>query len=51
MAALAEKAAGLPDVRREKIEALQRALDDGSYQVDARQLAKKILEFEDAFAG
>ena len=47
VAALADKAAGLPDVRREKVEALRRSLDDGVYRVDPRHVARKILEFED----
>ncbi len=49
IASLGEKAAGLPDVRREKVEAIRQTLEDGLYEVDARMLAGKILEFEDGF--
>ena len=36
----------LPDVRADKVRAVQKALADGTYKVDARQLARQILEFE-----
>ncbi len=39
------KAAGeLPEVRPERVESLRRLLDAGTYRVDARLLARKMLE-------
>ena len=49
VAALADKAAGLPDVRRDKVDAIRQELEDNIYQVDPRKLANAILEFEDVF--
>ncbi len=46
IAGLKQAAQQLPDVRAERVQELQRALSDGTYRVDARQLAEKILEFE-----
>ncbi|MBI5057032.1 MAG: flagellar biosynthesis anti-sigma factor FlgM [Nitrospirae bacterium] len=34
----------LPDVRTEKVDALKQALDTGTYNIDARKIAQKILE-------
>ncbi len=34
----------LPDIRTEKIEALKKAIESGSYTVDSLKLAEKILE-------
>ncbi len=34
----------LPDVRTEKIDALKKAIESGSYTVDSLKLAEKILE-------
>ena len=46
IAALARSVDGLPEVRQERIEALRKQVREGSYQVDARQVAQAILEFE-----
>jgi negative regulator of flagellin synthesis FlgM len=48
VAALERLAAELPDVRAERLDALRRALADGTYRVDARQVARALLELEDA---
>jgi negative regulator of flagellin synthesis FlgM len=47
MSSLAAAAGRLPEVRQERVEALRRAIEDGSYQVDPRALARSILELED----
>jgi negative regulator of flagellin synthesis FlgM len=49
--ALFEAATALPDVRADRVDALRRALDEGTYTVDARKLAQAILEFEDDLRG
>ena len=46
---LGKAAAVLPDVRTGKVEAVRQSIEDGVYEVDARLLAGKILEFEDGF--
>jgi flagellar biosynthesis anti-sigma factor FlgM len=48
IAELSEKAAGMPDVRREKVEAIRQSLEEGVYEVDPRLLAKAMVGFEDA---
>lgn len=35
--------ANSPDIRQEKVEALRRAIQDGTYQVDADKIAERIL--------
>jgi flagellar biosynthesis anti-sigma factor FlgM len=49
IAELSEKAAGMPDARREKVEAIRQSLEEGVYEVDPRILAKAMVEFEDGF--
>jgi negative regulator of flagellin synthesis FlgM len=39
-----EIARGIPDVREDRVEALQKRLQSGQYQVDPQRLAKKIVE-------
>lgn len=34
----------LPDVRTDKVDALRQAIDTGTYNIDARKIAQKILE-------
>ena len=51
IAALSEAAAGLPEVRMEKVEPLRQALADGTYSPDPRAVARAILEFEDGLPG
>lgn|SRR3990167_2223841 len=36
-------------VNREKVEALKAAISDGSYKIDARAIAKKMLESDSLF--
>lgn len=42
-AALAERAMQLPDVREEKVAAVQKSIADGSYHVEAADVAAAIL--------
>ncbi len=51
IASLAEAAARLPEVRADRVRALRDEIGDGTYRVDARSLARAILEFEDDLAG
>ena len=34
----------VPEVRQEKVQALKRAIQEGTYQVDAERIAQKMLE-------
>jgi flagellar biosynthesis anti-sigma factor FlgM len=47
---LAEAAAALPGVREHKVEPLRRSIDDDTYRVDPRAVARAILEHEDGLA-
>lgn len=40
---LATEAAGLPEVRAEKVAAIQAALADGSYRVEPEKVAAKLI--------
>ncbi|MDH4028807.1 MAG: flagellar biosynthesis anti-sigma factor FlgM [Nitrospirota bacterium] len=37
---------GLPDIRRDRVEAAKKAVDAGSYNFDSLKVAQKILEEE-----
>ncbi len=50
-AALRARADELPEVRDDRVEAVRKALRTGTYEVDPRQLARAILEFEDEVGG
>jgi negative regulator of flagellin synthesis FlgM len=39
-----EIARGIPDVREDRVEALQKKFQSGRYQVDPQRLARKIVE-------
>jgi negative regulator of flagellin synthesis FlgM len=45
-ARLAAKAGELPDVRVEKVERLRETIQEGTYAVDPRAVARAIVEFE-----
>lgn len=46
-ARLAETAGALTDVRSERVATLKSAIDAGTYHVDARELARVLVDFED----
>lgn len=39
-----ETLAAMPDVRAERVEQIKPIVDDGSYQVDSKVLAKKVVD-------
>jgi len=41
--------AEMPEVDNERVAAIQQAIEDGSYQVNAERIADKILNFEASF--
>lgn len=43
---LQQTLADVPEVNSEKVEALQAAIADGSYTVDANELAQNLIDFE-----
>jgi len=36
----------LPDVDKQKVEAIKQAIADGSFEIDADAIASKIIQFE-----
>ena len=44
---LGEAVSASPEVDRGRIEAIRQAIADGSYEVDARRVAEKLLKLED----
>jgi flagellar biosynthesis anti-sigma factor FlgM len=50
IAALAEQARSLPEVRQERVEEFRRLLAEGRHRTDPREVARAILEFEDDLA-
>lgn len=42
--------AELPEVDSERVAAIQQAIEDGSYQINAESIADKLLNFEASFA-
>ncbi|OPX56531.1 anti-sigma-28 factor, FlgM family [Oceanospirillum multiglobuliferum] len=47
--ALHERANSAPDINEDKVNAIRAAIADGSYKVDAKTLAKDIMQFETNF--
>lgn len=43
-ASLASRVASLPDVRTEKVQAIQVAIASGSYNVDAKNVARSMMD-------
>ncbi|OMH29997.1 flagellar biosynthesis anti-sigma factor FlgM [Motiliproteus sp. MSK22-1] len=48
---LEEQVGQLPDVNSERVESIRKAIEDGSYGVDAERLATKILDLEGRIYG
>jgi negative regulator of flagellin synthesis FlgM len=48
---LEQSVAGLPEVDSSRVEAVRRAVADGSYHVDPARVADKLLGFENALTG
>ncbi len=48
---LEEQVGQLPDVDAERVASIKQSIADGSYHVDAEQLADNILQFEDSTYG
>lgn len=46
---LQERANSAPDINEDKVSAIRAAIADGSYKVDAKALAKDIMQFETSF--
>jgi negative regulator of flagellin synthesis FlgM len=36
----------VPDVNIVKVDAIKRSIEDGSYQIDSQELARKMIDFE-----
>ena len=49
VASFVEAAKGFPEVRVEKVEKMREAIQQGTYSVDPRAVARAILEFEGDF--
>lgn len=47
--ALHQRANSAPDINEEKVSAIRAAIADGSYKIDAKALAKDIMQFESNF--
>ena len=43
---IASQMAGLPQVDSDRVEAIKQAVNEGSYQVDAERVARKMIDFE-----
>jgi negative regulator of flagellin synthesis FlgM len=46
LAKLEASLAEVPDVNIAKVEAIKQSIDDGSYQIDSQELARKMIDFE-----
>jgi negative regulator of flagellin synthesis FlgM len=46
---LEQKLADVPEVDAARVEAIKNAIDDGSYQIDSQELARKVIDFEGDF--
>ncbi len=44
-----KKLADVPTVNQAKVESIKAAIDNGSYQVDSQELARKMIDFEGDF--
>lgn len=46
LAKLEATLAEVPDVNIAKVEAIKQSIEDGSYQIDSQELARKMIDFE-----
>lgn len=46
---LEQTLADVPVVDTAKVEAIKQAIEDGSYQIDSQELARKMIDFEGDF--
>lgn len=46
LALLEQSLAEVPDVDIAKVEAIKQAIEDGSYQIDSMELARKMIDLE-----
>jgi len=44
---LEEQVGQLPDVNSERVESIRKAIEDGSYNIDAERLAASMIDFEE----
>jgi len=49
LALLEQKLADVPEVDTARVEAIKQSIDDGSYQIDSQELARKMIDFEGDF--
>lgn len=47
--ALQQTVADLPEVDKARVDAIKAAIEDGSYQIDSKELARKMIDFEGDF--
>lgn len=47
--ALQQKIAALPQVDASRVQAIKSAIENGSYQVDSQELARKMIDLEGGF--
>jgi negative regulator of flagellin synthesis FlgM len=46
LAKLEATLAEVPEINTAKVEAIKQAIEDGSYQIDSQELARKMIDFE-----
>lgn len=46
LAQLEQTLAEVPEVDSARVEAIKSAIEDGSYQIDSQELARKMIDFE-----
>ncbi len=49
LALLEQKLADVSEVDSARVEAIKQSIDDGSYQIDSQELARKMIDFEGDF--
>lgn len=49
LALLEQKLTDVPEVDTARVEAIKQSIEDGSYQIDSQELARKMIDFEGDF--